>query len=69
MIKADLGTYWIPGCARKRKKKKKKKKRKKSFADNNGMKIFHDALKSSGTTLMTAKDIVLNMRVKLIVCA
>ena len=39
-----------------------------SFADNNGMKLFHDALKSSGTTLMTDKD-VLNRLAKLIVCA
>ena len=40
-----------------------------SFADNNGMKMFHDTLKSSGTTLMTDKDVVLNRRAKLIVCA
>ena len=40
-----------------------------SFADNNGMKMFHDALKSSGTTLMADKDVVLNRRAKLIVCA
>ena len=30
------------------------------FADKNGMEMFHDALKSSGTTLMTNKDVVLN---------
>ena len=40
-----------------------------SFADNNDMKMFHDALKSSGTTLMIDKDIVLNRRATLIVCA
>ena len=40
-----------------------------SFATNNGMKIFHDALKSSGTTVMTDKDVVLNRRAKLIACA
>ena len=28
-----------------------------SVADSNGMKMFHDALKSSGTTLMTDKDV------------
>ena len=31
-----------------------------SFADKTGMKMFHVALKSSGTTLMTDKDVVLN---------
>ena len=61
MTVADLGTCWIPGWARKRKNQ--------SFADNNGMKLFHDALKTSGTTLMTDKDVVLNRRAKLIVCA
>ena len=30
------------------------------FVDKNGMKMFHDALKRSGTTLMTDKDVVLN---------
>ena len=40
-----------------------------SFADNSGMNMFYDALESSGTTLMTDKDVVLNMRAKLIVCA
>ena len=40
-----------------------------SFAVNNGMKMFHDALKGSGTTLMTDKDVLLNRRAKLIVCA
>ena len=40
-----------------------------SFANNNGMKMFHDVLKSSGTTLMTGKDVVLNRRAKLIACA
>ena len=39
-----------------------------SFADKNGMKMFHDALKSSGTTLTTDKDVVLNRGDKLIVC-
>ena len=39
-----------------------------SFADNNGMKMFNDALKSSGTTLMTDKDVALNRQAKLIVC-
>ena len=36
------------------------------FADNNDMNMFNDALKSSGNTLMTDKD-VLNRRAKLIV--
>ena len=40
-----------------------------SLADNNGTKMFHDALKSSGTTLMTDKGVVLNRRAKRIVCA
>ena len=39
-----------------------------SSADKNGMKMFHNALKSSGTTLMTDKDVVLNRRGKRIVC-
>ena len=29
-----------------------------SFANKNDMEMFHDALKSSGTTLMTDKDVV-----------
>ena len=40
-----------------------------SFADKNGIKMFHDALQSFGTTLMTDKDVVLNRQAKLIVCA
>ena len=40
-----------------------------SFADNNGMKMFYDALKRSGTTLMTDKDVVLNRRDKRSACA
>ena len=40
-----------------------------SFAGNNGMKMFHGALKSSRTTFMTDKDVVLNRRAKFIVCA
>ena len=44
----------------------KKAEKNQSFADNNVMKMFHDALKSSGTTLMTDKDVVLNRRAKLI---
>ena len=39
-----------------------------SFGDN-GMKMFHDALKISGTISMTNKNVVLNRRIKLIVCA
>ena len=41
----------------------------KEIADKNGMNMFHDALKSSGTTLMTDKDVVLDRRAKLIMCA
>ena len=40
-----------------------------SFADNNDMKMFHDALKSSGTTFMTDKDVVFNRQNKLTACA
>ena len=38
-----------------------------SFADKNGMTMFHDALQSSGTTLITDKDVVLNRQANLIV--
>ena len=64
MTMEDLGTCWILV--------EKESGKNQSFADNNGMKMFHDALKSSGTTLMTDiffKDVVLNRRAKLIMCA
>ena len=35
-----------------------------SFADNNGMKMFNDALESSRTTVMTDKDVALDRRAK-----
>ena len=54
----DLGTCLIPVWAKKNQLEKNR-----SFADNNGMKVFHDALKSSG--FMADKDVALNRRAKL----
>ena len=44
---------------------KNQSEKNRSFVDNNGMRMFHNALKSSGTTFMVDKDVVLNRRAKL----
>ena len=62
MTRAELGRYMLDSWL------SKKAEEIQSFADNNGMKMFHGALKSSGTILKTEKD-VLNRQAKLIVCA